>query len=94
MDIMNDVIVGIEDRDHKIFVVKPGEQLAYNIWEQMEADGYKFRLLSDARQDHERAEDLFRAPERAGAEDVTNDFRPAPSVTNDFRPRRMILDLG
>jgi hypothetical protein len=39
---MKAVIADIEDRDHRIFVVNPGAELADAIWEQMEADGYKF----------------------------------------------------
>jgi hypothetical protein len=42
MDIMKSVVAAIEDRDHKCFVVKAGEDLADEIWGLMEADGYKF----------------------------------------------------
>jgi hypothetical protein len=42
MDIMREVVGDIEDLDHKVFIVKAGEDLADEIWDLMEADGYKF----------------------------------------------------
>jgi hypothetical protein len=42
MDIMREVIADIEERDHKVFTLEPGEELAEEIWELMEADNYKF----------------------------------------------------
>ena len=42
MDIMKSIVAAVEERDHKKFVVKDGEELAAEIWAQMESDGYKF----------------------------------------------------
>lgn len=42
MDFMKEVVAAIEDRDHKRFLVKAGEDLADDIWALMEADGYRF----------------------------------------------------
>lgn len=39
---MNAVIAGIEERDHRRFLVNADEELAESIWAQMKADGYAF----------------------------------------------------
>jgi hypothetical protein len=38
MDLMREVIADIEERDHKVFTLEPGEELAEEIWELMEAE--------------------------------------------------------
>jgi hypothetical protein len=54
MDIMKAVVADIEDRDHKRFFVKAGEDLAEEIWELMDADGYQF-ACSPAAENGQRA---------------------------------------
>jgi hypothetical protein len=54
MDIMKAVIADIEDQDHKRFVVNAGEELVEDIWDLMEADGYKF-ACSPAAENGQRA---------------------------------------
>jgi hypothetical protein len=67
MDIMKAIIEGIEDRDHKRFVVNAGEELAEEIWDLMKADGYLF-ACSPAVENGQRA--FY----------FTREFEPAPRM--------------
>lgn len=42
MDITKAIVAGVEERDHKHYVVKAGEDLSDEILALMEADGYRF----------------------------------------------------